>query len=90
MKVSGIGIFLLGLFALYVVIALCSGDDGTAVVIGAMVFPVYFLPAMVAARRRHANRGAICTLNLLLGWTMVGWVIAMVWSMTANTQKVHA
>jgi hypothetical protein len=44
---------------------------------------LYFLPAVIAWCRGHHNRGAIFALNLLLGWTFVGWVAALVWSLTA-------
>jgi len=39
---------------------------------------VYFLPAIVGRAKR--NSMAIFLLNLLLGWTLVGWVIALVWA----------
>jgi Superinfection immunity protein len=42
----------------------------------------YFIPAGVAAFREHHNFGAIFMLNLLLGWTFVGWVVALVWACT--------
>jgi hypothetical protein len=41
---------------------------------------VYFLPTMVGFRKRNA--GAIFALNLLLGWTLVGWVVSLVWALT--------
>lgn len=43
---------------------------------------IYFLPSIHAAINRHRNAGAIVALNLLLGWTFVFWVIALVWSLT--------
>jgi hypothetical protein len=42
----------------------------------------YFIPAGVAGMRDHHNSIAIFVLNLLLGWTFVGWVIALVWACT--------
>lgn len=44
---------------------------------------VYFLPGVVASGRAHHNAGAIFLLNLLLGWTVLGWIVALVWSVTA-------
>jgi hypothetical protein len=44
---------------------------------------VYFLPTIIAAAREHHNDGAIFALNLLLGWTFLGWVAALVWSLTS-------
>jgi hypothetical protein len=56
----------------------------------------YLLPAIIAKCRNHYNRGAIFVLTLLGGWTLIGWVIAMVWAMMRSprrrstpTGKVH-
>lgn len=38
----------------------------------------YLAPWMVAAARGKSNHMAIFWLNLLLGWTVVGWIVAMV------------
>ena len=46
---------------------------------------VYFLPSIIALARGHQNALAIFVLNLLLGWTFLGWVAALVWSLTAVT-----
>jgi hypothetical protein len=45
---------------------------------------VYFLPAIVAVIRRHHQGTAIFFLDFLLGWTLLGWVAAFVWSVTAT------
>ena len=50
--------------------------------VGLSIF-FYFLPAFIAFRRKHHNRFAILALNLLLGWTFLVWVAALVWSLTA-------
>lgn len=59
--------------------------EGSAVVgllMIALVIAVYFLPMFVAIERRHRNAAAIVTLNILLGWTFLGWVAALVWALT--------
>lgn len=48
-----------------------------------LVVFVYLLPAFVALGRGHHQATAICALDLLLGWTLLGWVAALVWSLTA-------
>src|SRR5262245_29005820 len=45
---------------------------------------VYFLPAVVANARDHHNSLAIFFLNLLLGWTVLGWIAALIWALTAT------
>ncbi len=45
---------------------------------------LYLLPSAVAALRRHRDRGALLALNLLAGWTGLGWLIALVWSLTGS------
>ena len=44
----------------------------------------YMLPWAIAATRGKMNSGAIFWLNLLLGWTVVGWIIALVMSVAAH------
>jgi hypothetical protein len=43
---------------------------------------LYFLPTIIGLHKRNA--GAIFGLNLLLGWTLVGWVVALVWALTTD------
>jgi Superinfection immunity protein/Short C-terminal domain len=50
-----------------------------------LLFP-YFLPTIIAILRRKANTGGIFVLNLLLGWTLIGWIGALVWSLSADAQ----
>ena len=47
----------------------------------------YFIPALVAAKRMHHQTGAILALNLLLGWTFLGWAAALIWALTAVKQS---
>ena len=55
--------------------------------ITAICFGSYFLPTIVAWRRHHRNLLALGVLNLLLGWTVVGWVIAIVWSLMRQPEQ---
>ena len=45
-----------------------------------LIFALYFLPTLIAFLRQHKNKPAIFLLNLLLGWTVLGWVVSLVWS----------
>ncbi len=48
--------------------------------------PLYFLPSIIARRKR--NFGAIFLLNLLVGWTAIGWVAALIWSLMNDAVPV--
>lgn len=50
---------------------------------------VYLIPAIVAERRHHPQKIAIFVLNLLLGWTFLGWVISLVWACTTTQQQLE-
>lgn len=47
---------------------------------------LYFAPGLIALHRRHLNGGAIFVLNLFLGWTLIGWVLSLVWAFTSNVK----
>lgn len=42
---------------------------------------LYFIPSYLAYRREHTNFVALFVLNLFAGWTMLGWVAALVWAL---------
>ena len=48
---------------------------------------VYFIPAIVAGTRDHPQGLAIFMLNLLLGWSGLGWVASLVWACTAVLKR---
>ena len=47
----------------------------------------YFLPTVVAEARGHQNTGMIFLTNLLLGWTVLGWIGALIWAVTAVERR---
>lgn len=55
-------------------------------IIGLAIF-VYLLPAFVALQRKHVNTTAICVLNILVGWSFIGWVAALVWALVKSDDK---
>ena len=52
-----------------------------------IVLAIYFLPAIIAMKRDKSNKNAILLLNLFLGWTFLGWVVALVWSAMAEHEQ---
>jgi hypothetical protein len=61
-----------------------SQSEGGIIALLCVLAAVYFLPAIIAFSRGHHNSGAILALDLLLGWTALGWIVAFVWSLTAT------
>jgi hypothetical protein len=46
----------------------------------------YFLPTVIAGCRKKAEgHGGILIVNLLLGWTVIGWFVAFIWACTGRT-----
>jgi hydrogenase-4 membrane subunit HyfE len=48
---------------------------------------VYMMPWLAAIGRKHTASSAIGFLNLTLGWTLLGWLIAMIWALTQNNTR---
>ena len=47
----------------------------------------YFVPSIVAYSRKHQNFIPILLLNIFIGWTFIGWVIALIWSFTHQDRR---
>jgi hypothetical protein len=58
----------------------------TWIVLGLVAIWLYLLPAIVADARRHRHFIAISLLNVFLGWTFVGWVIALIWGWSEGSR----
>ena len=48
-----------------------------------MLVLLYFAPSIIAYRRMHHKRRAITGLNMLLGWSVLGWIFAFLWALIA-------
>ena len=47
-------------------------------------FVLYFLPSILALVRNKRDTVSIFVLNFLLGWTAIGWVVALVWALKVD------
>lgn len=48
--------------------------------VGGALIALYFLPSIVASRRHNPKYERILIFNFLLGWTLIGWVLALAWA----------
>jgi hypothetical protein len=83
---------ILSAIPLAIIIGLIFCMSGTAIALGAILWIAvlagalffYFLPALVGHGKRNAT--AIFLLNLFVGWTFIGWVVALVWAATKDPE----
>jgi hypothetical protein len=83
------GNLLIHLIGLGICIAILPFVTGSALEAGIVItliiaFEIYFFPSTISFNRDLPNRFAILALNLFLGWTLLGWVVCLVWSLTAR------
>ena len=51
-------------------------------------FVMYFLPSIIALTRSKRDLLAIFLLNLFLGWSVIGWIVALVWALVNDKPPV--
>jgi hypothetical protein len=51
-------------------------------------FVMYFLPAIIALARSKRDIAGILLLNILLGWTVIGWIVALIWAVKTDVPMV--
>ena len=49
---------------------------------------MYFLPTIIATSRKVTNTGSVFVINLLLGWSVIGWVVALAMAVKSKTPQV--
>lgn len=59
--------------------SLPAGSEWVLLILAVLL---YLFPSIVARYREHHNATAIFLLNLFLGWSILGWIGALVWSAT--------
>jgi hypothetical protein len=60
------------------------GTTGRVVIGLFLCVTLYLLPAGVAMLRGRKNTTSIFVLNFFLGWTLLGWVVSLVWALKAE------
>jgi hypothetical protein len=78
--------------------AWASNGDGAATVFGLLVVLLvlalgvllYFLPAIIGSKRQVNSSGWLFVINLLLGWTGLGWIVCLLWAVCGQTKAQDA
>jgi hypothetical protein len=45
---------------------------------------IFFLPSVIAFRKGHKYRWIILFINVVFGFTLIGWFGALIWSVAGN------
>ena len=51
------------------------------------ILAVYLTPTIIAFARGHASKWGIGVLNIVLGWSLVFWVVALIWALSNKGQS---
>lgn len=50
---------------------------------------VYFVPFAIGNHRGMRNQVGLFFLNLLFGWTVIGWFMLLLWSFFGQSRKAY-
>ena len=50
-------------------------------------FVMYWLPTIIAVVRHSPSVLAVAMLNFFLGWTGIGWILAMIWALASTPRQ---
>ena len=56
-------------------------------ILALLIIVLYFLPSISAYSRKKRNASSILVVNFFLGWTVIGWVVALSWALAKDAEK---
>lgn len=73
-------VLLIGVNALYPI-------DIVGYVLSELFILLYLLPALIAYDQGHDRRFGIAISTLVLGWTLIGWMILLLWALLGERRE---
>jgi hypothetical protein len=61
------------------------GSTSTILMVLAIVV-IYMLPTLIAFGREHPRRQDLTVVNILLGWTLIGWIGVFLWALLTQVE----
>ena len=62
-----------------------ASSSGAAAGVGIIfLIGIYFLPTIVAHSRKVRHQGSVAVINVFLGWTLIGWAVALAMACRSN------
>jgi uncharacterized membrane protein len=62
-------------------------DNTTTIIMLILVVVLYMLPTFLAFGREHPRRQDVAVVNILFGWTLIGWIAVFLWALLARPQE---
>ena len=61
-------------------------DNTIFMVLLLLILLLYMLPTLIAYARDIRRRRTLAVLNIVAGWTLIGWIVAFLWARMAQSQ----
>lgn len=58
-----------------------------AILVLLFLLAVYLIPTIIAFARGHVSKWGIGVLNIVLGWSLIFWVVALIWPLSNKGQS---
>jgi len=65
-------------------------DNTTTVIVLMLILLIYLLPTLIAYSREHPRRVEIVVVNIIFGWTLIGWIVVFLWAALAPVEEQPA
>jgi hypothetical protein len=62
-----------------------ASSSGSAAIGFLVLLGIYLLPTIVALARKVKHQGSVAVINIFLGWSIIGWVVALAMACRTNT-----
>jgi ribosomal protein L40E len=57
--------------------AVSFGGGIGSIIVFCAIFCIYMIPTLLAYNRKVTNVGSVFVINFFLGWTFIGWIVAL-------------
>jgi len=65
-------------------------ENTVFVILLILIVIIYMLPTVIAIARDIPQRKAVAVVNIIFGWTLIGWIGAFIWALMAETAPEEA
>jgi hypothetical protein len=61
--------------------------EGLSLILLILAAIFYFIPVVIASKRDTQHFGTIFFINFVFGWTVLGWVAALIWAIVEKPKE---